>query len=87
VEAQRNARQKHVARAERQLEAGAEEDEEAGRNGGRRLTPWRRAGDAVGDPRELVLDGVRRQVVLLRATASTPTARHLVAPPRSLSSR
>jgi hypothetical protein len=28
------------------------------RNGGMRLTPWRRAGDAVGDPRELVLDGV-----------------------------
>lgn len=55
-----------------------------------RLTPRRRAGDAVGDPRELVLDGVRREVVMLRrgaAAASTPGHLAAAALPRSRSTR
>uniref|UniRef100_A0A0A9FTV0 Uncharacterized protein n=1 Tax=Arundo donax TaxID=35708 RepID=A0A0A9FTV0_ARUDO len=52
------------------------------------LGPRRRAGDAVGDPRELVLDRVRRQVVLLRRPTATATATPAStpghpAPPRS----
>jgi hypothetical protein len=84
-ERQRSRRQPNGRRRKKTRLAGAEKEERVGERGV--LTPRRRAGDAVGDPRELVLDGVRREVVLLRrgpaAPASSSSPGHPAAPPRS----
>jgi hypothetical protein len=78
---------KNLARVEERRQVSWAEPRRRRKRRDGRLTPRGRAGDAVGDPRELVLDGVRREVVVLRRGTAASAPGHLAALPGSPSTR